>query len=299
MPTQRDIEQLLRNVPLATQADESRAADMLQIFIDLRNAAFSGVGLEVPGMNSLFSIPALINDMKAGNYTDVALTLIGVGGDAAGAFSFLVTAATEAGAIAGTSALASAGVVAGFVAEAAGPASIAAATLVATFRIPSTVSENNSKLYFLSDASGILTSWMFNMPEISPHTRLTRQARTGGYARTDVSDQCRLAHQRVHQLWTSNYQGNAAAQRQAKESAGNDWQRYWLQVGGAMEQRLRPSPTGLGQSWIRRIIRDLNASARRRAFEAGQRRLAQRQRAAAGGYWFRCPDGVELFMPDR
>jgi len=299
MPNQRDIERLLRNIPLATQADEGNASDMLGVFIGIRNAAFEGVGLGVPGTTTAFIIPALINQMKEGNYTDVAVTLISVAGDAAGAFSFLVTAATEVGAIAGTSALASAGVVAGLVAEAAGPAALAATVLVATFRIPSNVSENNGKLYFLSDASGILTSWMFNMPEISPHTLLTQRARTGGYNRTNISAQCRLAHERVQQLWRSNYQGNASARRQAKESAGNSWERYWLQVGSAMEQRLGPFPTGIGASSIRNLIREANQRSRRTRSDRVMREFENRQRRANGGYWFRTPEGRELFMPDR
>ena len=306
MPNQRDIEQLLRGMPLATPADESAASDMLQIFISLRNAALEGAEtgianseIRMPGVTTAFSIPALIQQMKEGNYWDVAVTLIGVVGDAAGAFSFLVTAGTEAGAIAGTSAMASAGVVSGLVAEAAGPAAIAAMVLLETFRIPSNVSENNGKLFYLSDASGILTSWIFDMPEISPHARLLRRSRTGGYARTDISQQCRLAHQRVHELWRSRYQGNSSAQRQAKESAGNNWEQFWLQVGGAMEQRLAPAPTGVGVSWIRRLIRETNNRIRRTASDSEQHRLRERQRRAAGGYWFRTSDGLELFMPDR
>ena len=299
MANQRDIEQLLRSVPLATPADESSASDMLQMFISLRNAAFEGVGVEIPVVTTAFSIPALIDSLKEGNYADVAVTLISVGGDAAGTFSFLVTAGVDAGAIVGTSALASAGVMAGMVAEAAGPAALAATVLVATFRIPSSVSENNSKLYFLSDASGILTSWMFNMPEANPHTRLMREARSGGYMRTDISDQCRLAHERVQQLWRSNYQGNLEARRQARQAAHDSWEQYWLDLGRAMAQRLHPYPTGVGTLWVQGLINDTKRRIRRDESDRSMRDFQAQQRRAAGGYWFRTPGGVELFMPDR
>lgn len=296
--TQRDIERVLAGVPLNTPEDESHASDMLQIFITLRNSAFSGAGVSVPGLGIPFSIPALIDQLKEGNYPNVAITLMSIGGDAAGAFSFLVTAGTQAGAITGTSALASAGVVAGMVAEAAGPAAIAAAVLVATFRIPGDVSANNSKLFFIADTSGILTSWMFNMPEISPHTRLMRQARHGGYFRTDISEQCRLAHRRVEVLWRRNYQGNTAARRAAKQSANNSWERYWLQIGRALEARLSPFPTGIGASMVRREINESRRLVRRSAQATRRRQLQQQRRRAAGGYWFRTSDGHELFMPD-
>ncbi len=297
--TQRDIEQVLADIPLSTPQDESHASDMLQIFISLRNSAFEGAGVPVPGLGIPFSIPVLINQLKEGNYPDVAITLMSIGGDAAGAFSFLVTAGTEAGAIAGTSALASAGVVAGMVAEAAGPVAIAAAVLVATFRIPGDVSENNSKLFFIADTSGILASWMFNMPEISPHARLMRQARHGGYYRTDISEQCRLAHRRVEVLWRSHYQGNTAARRAAKRSANDSWEQYWLQIGRALDVRLSPFPAGIGASMVRREINESNRRIRRAAQAARQRQLQQQRRRAAGGYWFRTPDGLDIFMPDR
>lgn len=299
MANQRDIEQLLRRVPLATPADESHASDMLQIFISLRNAAFEGAGLEIPGTTTAFSIPSIISSMREGNYADAAVTLISIAGDAAAAFSFLVTAATEAGAIVGTSALASAGVAAGMVAEAAGPAALAASVLVATFRIPSDVSENNSKLFFLSDASGILTSWMFNMPELNPHTRLMQRSRTGGYFRTDISGQCRLAHERVQQLWRSNYQTSPEARRQARQAANDSWEQYWLDIGNAIAERLHPYPTGVGTLWLRGMINEARARIRRSSSEASMREFEERQRRAAGGYWFRTSDGVELFMPDR
>lgn len=298
MSTQRDVEQLLRSIPLATPTDESKAVEMFQCFNDVRDAAFEGAHIEAPGLATYFSIPMLINKLRERQYADVAVALISVAGDAASALSFIVTAGVEAEVIGVTSALGLAGAAAGMVGEAAGPAALAANVLVATVRIPSDVTANNSKLYFLSDASGILTSWMFNMPEVNPHTRLTRNARTGGYLRTDVSEQCRLAHQKVHQLWRSYYQGNQSAQRQEKQSAGDNWERYWLQLGAALAQKLAPRPTGVGTLWIQGLINDANARIRQAASDGSMRAFEQRQRRADGGYWLRTSGGIELFVPD-
>jgi hypothetical protein len=299
MATRQDVERLLRDIPLSTPADQSAAEQTLNIFVSLRNSAFEGGGISMPGTMTVFSVPALIGQMREGNYLDASMTLVTIAGDAAGAFSFLVTAGIEAGAIAGVGAMSSAGVVAGLAAEAAGPAVLAAAVLIETFRIPASVSENNAKLYFISDASGILTSWMFNMPEINPHSRLLARSRTGGYCRTDVSEHCRNAHERVRVLWQRTYQGNADSQRAARASARDSWEAYWTQVGAALERSLRPSPTGVGAAWIRSLISEANRSARRRTSDAAMREFEARQRRAAGGYWFRSADGVELFMPDR
>jgi hypothetical protein len=299
MSTQQDVERMLRQIPLSTPADESHAGDMLQIFISLRNAAFEGGNVSIPGTTTAFSIPALIEQLREGNYADVAVTLIGVAGDAASAFGLLVTAGTEAGAISGTGALASAGTVAGMAGEIAGPAAIAAAVLVATFRIPSDVNENNKKLFFITDASGILASWTFNLPSINPHARLSARARSGGYFRADVSEGCHLAHQRVQDVWRHHYRGNAGAIRAARASAGNSWERYWRMLGSALEQKLVPLPHGVGAAWVNREISDANRRAREAARDAAQRESAARRRRAAGGYWVHTRDGFDLFIPDR
>ena len=302
MTSRTDVEQLLRRIPLATPANESAAQTALQIFMSLRNSAFEGLldgGIGLPPVLTPFAIAGLVRQMRDGAYTEVALTLIGIAGDAASAFGFLVAAATELGTIpASATGLASAGTVATALGDAAGPAGLAATVLVATFRVPQDVSENNKKLFFIADASGILTSWIFNLPTINPHARLMARARTGGYFSTDVSAGCRLAHERVHQLWQTNYRGNATAIRAARESAQNDWERYWRQVGDALERRLVPLPHGVGSGWVNSEIADATRRVRSATRAADAAREAERQRRADGGYWFRSPEGLDLFMPD-
>ncbi len=299
MTTRTDVEHLLRQIPLSTPGDESHAGDILQTFVGLRNAAFDGIELEgrslsIPGTTTALSIPALIDQLRARNYVDVALTLIGVAGDAASAFAFLVDAGITLEAVGVTGGLASAGIVASAIGEAAGPAGLAAAVLVGTLRIPSDVNENNKKLFFITDASGILASWIFNLPHINPHGRLTASARRGGYFSADVSEGCRLAHDRVQDLWMHSYRGNASAVKAAQTAAGNSWERCWRQHGAALEQRLVPLPHGMGAGWVDAQI----LVARRRALAAAHRPLsAAALRRAAGGNWFRTPEGVELFIP--
>ncbi len=298
MTTRTDVEELLRRIPLETGSDESAAVTMLQMFNALRTAAFEGGGISLPPVMTPFVIPDLIRQMRAGDYHTAAVTLIGVAGDAASAFGFLVTVGTELGAFPAAGAMSSAGVVASAFGEVAGPAALAAAVLVATFRVPIDVNENNKKLYFIADTSGILTSWIFNLPNINPHARLTARASRGGYCRTDVSEGCRLAHERVHQLWQTTYRGHATAVRAAQASAGNSWERYWRQVGTALENRLAPLPHGVGMGWVNAEIQDANRRTRATAHAAEAARLAAARRRADGGYWFRSPEGLDLFMPD-
>jgi len=298
MTTRTDVEELLRRIPLATAADESNATSLLQSFYSLRNAAFEGGGIALPPVMAPFAVVDCIRQLRAGDYASVAVTLIGLAGDAASAFGLLVTAGVQMGAFPALGAMASAGVVAGMIAEAAGPAGLAATVLIATFNIPNDVNANNTKLYFIADASGILTSWIFNLPNINPHARLSARARRGGYFRADVSEGCRLAHDRVHHLWQTTYRGNPTAVRAAQESAGNSWERYWRDVGTALEQSLAPLPHGVGLAWVNSEIADASRRARAAAHAAETARLAASRRRAAGGYWFRSADGVELFMPD-
>lgn len=299
MTTRADVEQLLRRIPLSTPSDESNATTLIQTFVSLRNASAEGGGYSIPGTTTAFSIPALISQLRDHNYVDVAVTLIGIAGDAASAFGFLVSAGQTLGAIAGVGTMASAGVIATSIGEASGPAGLAASVLVATFRIPGDVNENNKKLFFITDASGILTSWIFNLPHINPHGRLTAAARRGGYMHADVSEGCRLAHERVDALWRSTYSGHASAIATARSSAGNSWERFWRQLGTALEQQLEPLPHGMGAAWVDGEIANVRSRARAAEHAAAEARFQAGLRRAAGGYWFRTPEGVDLFMPDQ
>ena len=103
MANQREIEQLLRNVPLSTPGEVSAAETMFGIFMSIRNTALEGIlpeGVTMPGTGTVLNIPVIIDQMRSGNYADAAVTLIAIVGDAAGAYSFLITAGIEAEAIA-------------------------------------------------------------------------------------------------------------------------------------------------------------------------------------------------------
>ena len=82
MPNQRDIEQLLRNIPIETTGRQNTATDILTTFVALRNAAFEGIEyagqrIAIPGTTTAFSIPSLISDWRDGKFPEVAVTLIG------------------------------------------------------------------------------------------------------------------------------------------------------------------------------------------------------------------------------
>jgi hypothetical protein len=295
--TRQDIVQLLRNIPLNTPQDEFKLSDTISKYIDLRNSVFDGAGISVPGMGLAFSIPGLIDQLRQGNYTDVAITLISIAGDVSGAFSFLVTAGIEAGTISGISATASAGVVSGMIAEAAGPMAVAIGVLVAIYQIPGDVSDNHSKLFYIADASGILTSWMFNIPEINPHSRLILEARTAGYLGADISESCRLARRKVNQLWRSRYQGNSSAILTERQAAANNWEQYWLKIARGINQGLRPYPRTVGISMVRRIINETRRRIRRTERIEQERQRRERQRRANGGHWIRTPEGYDFFIP--
>jgi hypothetical protein len=69
-------------------------------------------------------------------------------------------------------------------------------------------------------------------------------------------------------------------------------------VGDALESRLVPLPHGVGSGWVNAEIVDANRRARSATRAADAARDAERRRRAAGGYWFRSPEGLDLFMPD-
>lgn len=299
MPASReDIAEVLRGIPLDNTVQESHAQDMFNIFVSLRNAAFDGAGISIPGFAVAGGIPGLVQSMKNDDYWGVAGALVGMAGDAAGAYSFIVTAGIEAGAISGTGAVASSGVVTGMLGEAAGPLGIAISVAAGVYNIPSDASANLGKMYFVADASGIFASWVFNMPEISPHSRLTRQARHGGYMRADISSHTRQAHDAIHNLWAQRYRGNRSAIQQARRVADGRWQSFWQAMANGLDARLRPFPSGSGASMARRLIRETEGQLHQRDRAARQQELIARQRRLAGGVWVTTQDGIELFIPD-
>lgn len=298
--TQADIQRLLQGIPVSTPEEVNAASQTLQMFIDLRNAAFEGTGVNMmPVVGLAFSVPQLIQQLQRGQYVDAAQTLVSVGGNAAATFSVLVTAAVEMGTItSATAGIAQAGVVTGLIGEAAGPASLGIATLVATFRIPIAANENQWKLFYIADVSGILTSWLFARRDLSPHADLMQRARTGGYCRADVSDACRLAHRRAHECWVRNFQESQANRRAARSAVGNNWDQYWLQLAGTLDRSLAPFPSGIGRSFAQNLIQETQRRARQATRRAEERQRATAARAAARGVWVRTDDGLELFLPD-
>lgn len=286
--TQRDIEQLLREIPLNTAAEEKKASDFFGQIIALRNegitGTLTGTGIPVPVIGLGFSIPNLIIKLKEGNYVEIALALMGFIGDAMTTFAYLVEVAIVMETIPGVSGMASAGVVSGMAALAI---PVVIATGVIAYLLYQTMVEttdNISKSFYITDASGILTSWMFQMPEINPHSRLEARARTAGYYGADISEICRLALSKVSQLWRSHYEGNQRAIQEEKRAANNDWEQYWINIARGLEQGLRPWPDGIGLSMVVRVIRESRFLSRDAAQRARQRRLQQQQRRAAGGY---------------
>jgi hypothetical protein len=298
--TRAQLEELLQRLPVSTPEDQEVTTTALQTFITVRNEAIESTsGLRALSLaGASFSIPVLIQQLQAEDYADAAQTLIGMMGEVATAYSVLMEAAVGAGAVSGTSAAASSGVVAGMLGEAAGPAGIAIATLVAVARIPGDVSANQWKIFYIADVSGILTSWLFNRPEISPHDQLMRRSRTAGYMRTNISGACREAHRHAHRFWVNQYQNNLHNRRNARSASGGEWSQYWQLLAQALDASLQPAPTGVGAAMVRGLINSTRRDIRDRQRQQRNRQAAARTRAAQGGQWIRTPDGLELFIPD-
>ncbi|MEE4639253.1 MAG: hypothetical protein V2J42_11000 [Wenzhouxiangella sp.] len=295
MTTRSDVERLLRDLPIETPEEVSAAESLLATALTIVNGALGGAQTSFRVMNPIADARNLVQQMQQGRYGDASVTLISMVGSAADVVVMLVKCSPRAGVVTGLSASSSAGVVGGMLSEAAGPAAIAAATMFEVGMIPVNVDENFRKLYFIADASGILTSWMFNLPQISPHQRLLQRARTGGYHRSNVSDACELAHRQVHRLWQRSYLGNAQARRSARRGAQDSWQTFWRQSAAGLSNRLRPVPLNAGLGWANDAISHAQRQARQQRSDAAMQSFQQRMRRAQGGVYL--SDG--LFWPDR
>jgi hypothetical protein len=299
--TPADVERFLRGLPISTPEDVNTTSTVLQHVLDMRNYAFEATGVNMmPVVGLAFSVPQLIQQMQQGQYLDAAQTLISVGGNAAATFSVLVAAATEMGAItSATAAISQAGVITGMIGEAAGPAALGLATLVAAVTIPIAVNENQWKIFYIADVSGILMSWLFSRRDLSPHANLMQRARTGGYSRrTDISDSCRMAHRRAHDCWVRNFQNSQSNRRAVRQAANNQWDTYWRQLAGTLDRSLAPFPSGIGLSFVQSLIQDTQRRVRSDARQVEEQRRRTAARVAAGGVWVTTDDGLELFLPD-
>ena len=116
---------------------------------------------------------------------------------------------------------------------------LAAAVEVAigVLEIPDDVNQTAWKMFFVSDMSGILTSWVYNDIRINPHWSLLSRARTGGYFGADVSDACMAAHRVADNVWRRCFRFDAENKRRLRDSA-SDWQGCWERLGCVICQQV-------------------------------------------------------------
>jgi len=266
---------LLRRLPVATPKEVDKTKKILSLVLKLRNAGIEGgTGKQFPALPGLIlDVDSLIQQLKNGEYADAAITVVSIGGNLASISSWLITAAIEMGVPIGvTSAMAQSGVVLGVIGEIAGPAVIALSTLIEVARIPSGVNENQGKIYYIADVSGILTSWLFNNPSISPHSQLMVEARTGGYFGSDLTKYLRDAHRTAHEIWQSYFSGHPERVTHARKEVAGNYQACWRLLGQQLEPKLKPEPDGIALSFINKLIAGVEELRKERLREERYRR---------------------------
>ncbi|ODR80590.1 hypothetical protein BG842_03985 [Haladaptatus sp. W1] len=277
---------------------------MTSLILSIRGGVGEGLaGTSVPVVGAPFTAESLIQKLEQEQYEDAASDLVALAGDAATVFSLLITTGIEMGAItSATSALAQAGVVSSFFAEAAGPAAIAVATMVGVLSIPGDANENLWKIFFIVDFSGILTSWIFNDNTISPHSRLLSEARTFGTdltrgvrsaRRNDLTGAVRSARRKAEEVWRDQFQDRPERIQQARRSVGNDYRVYWRLLGALLESHLQPDPTGIASVRIDDLINWVRQRRKERQQNARQREESVWRR----GGTIRTREGLELTIP--
>ncbi|WP_139136175.1 hypothetical protein [Haladaptatus sp. W1] len=301
----KELESLLRELPVATPEERSASkAAVTSLILSIRGGVGEGLaGTSVPVVGAPFTAESLIQKLEQEQYEDAASDLVALAGDAATVFSLLITTGIEMGAItSATSALAQAGVVSSFFAEAAGPAAIAVATMVGVLSIPGDANENLWKIFFIVDFSGILTSWIFNDNTISPHSRLLSEARTFGTdltrgvrsaRRNDLTGAVRSARRKAEEVWRDQFQDRPERIQQARRSVGNDYRVYWRLLGALLESHLQPDPTGIASVRIDDLINWVRQRRKERQQNARQREESVWRR----GGTIRTREGLELTIP--
>jgi len=298
-PPLADVEALLRQLPVDTPEGRDQTGQVLTSALQLlqvRGGALEGAGARLPPVAGLpIRVAALISQLQSERYSDVAATLIRIGGDVATTVSILTSAAVELEAISVTSGAAQAGVILGELGAAAPMLALSVAILIAVASIPSDVNQNLWKIFYIADVSGILASWIFNDDTISPHSQLLAEARHGGYFGTDLSDSVGTARLKATEVWRSQFADNPGRVQETREAVGDDYRVFWRALGGMLESRLQPTPNGIGVSNINRLIHGVS----RRREERREREEARRREEDLWRYGgvITTPDGLELVLP--
>lgn len=285
---------LLEQIPVETPQQVNAAENMFSHVITIASDVASNAGetasqgAVASGSLGLLASPlnvhSLIQVMQSGHYEEAATPIIALIGDTAMAVHVLTEAAISMGAISSTSGLASIGNIAGMMGGATFAFTVSAQIMIEVFSIPGDANENLWKIFFLADASGILTAWIFNDDSISPHQRLRPELRNGGLWDEDLTGALDAAHQRAHTLWQEEFHEQPEKIRQARQSANDNPEVFWRMMGAQMEQALRPTPNGIGVAIINDLIHDANdARERLRRQERARRRQPRGNYVEIGG----------------
>lgn len=254
----KKLEDFVRSLPMSTPEDKDVSFMLIQSLVqfkgDFIDAAAGGNTL-LPAVGAPFNATQVVYQLTEGNYSDAANSMVALVGDAATALSALSAAAMNAGAINSLSTLAQLGQVAGMLAGAFPLITIAKNTLTGFLSIISDTNENFGQAYFIVDASGILTSWLFNDKSISPHAKLLPEVKEFGLYGADLSEYLISAHQSVDQFWKQNLSGNPELVKQIRAIFGNDYREVWLFLGTSMQNQLQPRPAGIAVAKIKEFIR--------------------------------------------
>ncbi|NLG20742.1 MAG: hypothetical protein GX555_04820 [Actinomycetales bacterium] len=285
---EEQLRRLLTDLPVDTPEQVSRAETVFGHVLTVLEGGASGATsgpTPIPLAAAPFNAAALVQALREGEVDKVVTAILPVVGDAALATQLITEAGVTLGAFSVEGGLSTSAVVAttaGAVAEIAGPAALAVAVMVGVFSIPSDVNEDRRKIWYIGDVSGILTSWIWADPTISPHEQLSREAPTAGFFDTDLSDAVRAARVNAERVWAEQFQGRPERIRATRDQVGDDYQVFWRALGTELESQLQPSADGSAVSNINRLIRGVALRRRQRRREQEQADREERFRLYGG-----------------
>lgn len=298
---EEQLRTLLENLPVETLEQVDMAKDVFANVLTVLEGGASGAtggGTPIPLAGAPFNAVSLVQALQRGEIDEVLNAIVPVIGDAALATQLITQAGVTMGAFSAEGGLTTASVVgtsAAAVAEIAGPAALAVAVMVGVFNIPGDVNEDLRKIFYIGDVSGILTSWIWADPTISPHAQLLGEAPTAGYFGADLTDALAAARANAHLVWSETFQDQPDRIRATRASVGDDYQVFWRALGAELESQLQPSQENSAVSNINRLIRGVGLRRRQQRREREQAEREERFRRYGGTVV--TEDGLILEVP--
>ncbi|MEZ4589764.1 MAG: DUF4157 domain-containing protein [Chloroflexota bacterium] len=229
--------------------------------------------LNVPGRAAV-NVPIIIKKISDGEYFSAAKSLISLAGSASVALSKVMIAmrvgmSSSMGALS-TSAMT--GPMLGMLGELAGPIAMTLAVGYGIYDIPNNVNSEIGKWFYVADLSGLLTSWIFAVPSISPHQHLIDKAKDDYHsdlfyyeefgvlfnrsALQTKLESLRKARLDSERAWKKEIKSTPGLQRAIRKIHEDNPVHFWLEFAEQLENR-NPSKQQYSLIFTKDIIKKL------------------------------------------